>query len=113
MKTLTITVGNTFLNNELAKYIFAFDPTKAMFGWYSDFWRKIRISHANISKIDKNFIRAKITYDNAKTDRIKIILPSGAGMDIPSDLRSIDCDIILLHLKALQLAKNGYKQLEK
>ena len=113
MKTIIITVRNTFLQTELAKYILPYNPKKAMFGWYSDFWKTQRLIHANVEKIDKNFIRAKIAFEEKQTDRMKIIFPSGAGLDAPFNLKAIDCDIIGLHLEALRLAKFGYRNVPK
>lgn len=108
MKTITIIVSNTFLDSEIARYIMPYNPLKAMFGWYSDFWKSTRLVHRDIEQIDKIFIRSKIIIENKKTDRIKVLLPSGAGLDCPFDLKPIDCDVINLHLKGVKLAKFGY-----
>lgn len=106
-KQITIIVRNTFLDKDLCTYIFPYSPYKAMFGWYSKFWKKARRDHSDIGSIDKNFIRADFNIKRNKTDRMKIIFPSGFSLDAPFDLNKTDIEILQLHIKALLLAKFG------
>lgn len=103
MKTLIISVYNTFLGTKLVDYTFPFDPRKSARGYYSSFWKKSKINHANIEHVDKNFIRAKVFLGPVQSERMNVKFPSGVVFDCPSNLDKIDIEIINLHLKALQL----------
>lgn len=84
------------------------DYRKARHGFYSRFWKDFKIACASAQKLDKIFLRAKITRKivNFDKDRQVIIFPNGLKLDSPFNLNAIDFKIINLHLEALQLSIN-------
>lgn len=107
MKTITLRIYNKFFNKTIVTYKFPFDKTKAMSGWYSDFWRDTKIDIANSEGCDKNWIRLKWYMKNEETDRAIAEFPSGTKMDAPFNLNKVDIKILQLHLEALKLAINN------
>ena len=104
MKTIIISVFNTFLDEEIVRYIFPYDPYKAMFGWYSSFWRDMKPVLASVKNIDKKKIKANIFLTKNKTDRMKVVLPRGLALDAPFDMSKKDCEIIQMNLESIRMA---------
>lgn len=58
-----ITFGfyNSFTNESLGLVVLQYNRTKATNSFYSKFWRKWKLFLANEYKIDKHWVRAKIS----------------------------------------------------
>lgn len=107
MKAIKIDVHNTLTDEHIATYEMPFDPRKSVMGFYSRFWKTIRILHANSEKVDKRSIRGSIQLFKLKSEkRMNVRFASGASLDTPFELNQTDCDIIKLHIQALQLSRS-------
>ena len=80
------------------------DYRKAAKGFYSNYWKLMKIKCASSVKLDKMFVKARIVITKSKTDRFEIIFPSGVKFNSPFDLTETDFKIIDLHLQALSLS---------
>ena len=83
------------------------DYTKAVKGFYSNFWRRVKTGCATNAKLDKMFVKAKIVIGTSNTDRFEMTFPSGMKFNSPFDLNETDFKIIDLHLQALSLSVGG------
>jgi hypothetical protein len=102
-KTLTISVRNTFTDSFIISVSLPIERSKARFGEYSNMWKQMRLSYANMLKVDKNFIRASVKLDPLQTDRIIMTTQSGFKVNMPSDCTAVDLKILNLHLEAKAL----------
>ena len=62
MKRIHLTFYNSFTNQFLGSTEMDWDRIRATNGWYSSFWKNFKIGLANLNKMDKHWVRAKIKW---------------------------------------------------
>jgi hypothetical protein len=107
MENIIMEVYNKYTTETLFKWELFYDKEKACFGKYSDFWRRVRGASANQYKIDKHWIRAKITKVKTLEKRCRLSYPSGLAIDLPHDMNEKDFKVVGLCLEALKLAHSA------
>lgn len=60
MKRLNLEFYHSFTNEFFGGTDFPYDKVKSMNGFYSKYWRTMKIGLANIYKVDKRFVRVRI-----------------------------------------------------
>lgn len=61
MKThLHMIFYNSYTNESLGDVKFPYDRSKSMNGFYSNFWKGMRIGLSNLFKVDKRLVRMKL-----------------------------------------------------
>ena len=66
MKRIHLHFYNSFTNEFLGDVEMNWDRIKAVNGWYSKFWRGMKIGLSNLYKLDKHWVRVKIRINNQK-----------------------------------------------
>jgi|WetSurMetagenome_2_1015567.scaffolds.fasta_scaffold495021_3 hypothetical protein len=107
MENIIIEVYNKFTTETLFKWELFYDKEKACFGKYSSFWRKVRNESANQYRVDKHWIRCKISKVTTLKKRCTLSYPNGLSIDLPHDMNEKDFNIVGLYLEALKLAHSA------
>jgi hypothetical protein len=61
---ITILFYNKFDKSFLAKFTFPYNKNKSLNNYYSKFYKKMKLTLANINKLDKHWVRANININH-------------------------------------------------
>lgn len=103
MKTITFTFINSLIDEELFHWTMPYDPRKAIFGFYSEFYKTQMEFAKQEIRMEGVWIKSSVRISSKKTDRI-IFHRKGFELDLPKDFKPKDIDIVLLHLEAKRLS---------
>lgn len=102
-RQINFLVRNTFFKHELIMVTMPYNPVKAMYGKYSELFKKMKTDFVKLENIDRHFIRIKFFKTMSDKQRIVIELRNGMKLDIPADVDEFDLLIIQKQLEVLKM----------
>jgi hypothetical protein len=104
MKTLIFDIENKFIEEPIYTVTMPFDPRRAMKGFYSKYFMKLKSMLSKDENVPAKFIGIKIKRDPKKSNgRVQINLPSGAILNYPDDVDEYDLKIIKAQLDVMKM----------
>lgn len=106
-REIRLTVTNLFTGNEALIISMPYRAHKAIYGFYSSLWKRLKKSMSIIENVPENKI--KITHNRTVTankiiNRMVFEFESGVILDLPEEMNDNDWDITIAQLKVLMMS---------